>query len=63
MIAYDANEKAVSEEHAGEVGQSYDTNFKASDNSSFPPIVNDLLKLYGCTKRSGGFSQPFLGRG
>ena len=63
MIAYDSNDRAITEEHAGAVGVSYDSNKKASSANAFPPMVNDLLRQYGCTKSGGGFSQSFIGRG
>ncbi len=62
MIAYDANEGAIIEEHAGAVGASYDSSKKAADNSAFPPMVSNLLSTYGCTSTSGGFSQGSVGR-
>lgn len=61
MIGYDPNEKAVNYEAVDTVKVAYDTNKKGSA-SDFPPIVNDLLRHYGCKKSSGGFSQTYAGR-
>ncbi len=62
MMSYDANARAVSEEHAGAVGQSYDTKYKSSDNTEFDPMTKALLSQYGCTQTSGGFTQSYVGR-
>ncbi len=61
MFAYDPNSKALTEEHAGSVGHSYDARLRASSNLEFPPMVYALLKKYGCMK-SGGFTQVNMGR-
>jgi len=61
MMAYDANDKAIIEEHAGAVGVSYDVRLKGS-SSEFPPMVIGLLSQYGCKGVSRGFSQSYVGR-
>ena len=62
MLSFDANDKSISEEHAGEVGVSYDTKLKASDNTEFDPMTKALLKNYGCKSSNRGFSQSYVGR-
>jgi len=61
MMAYDANDKAIIEEHAGAVGVSYDVRLKGS-STEFPPMVIGLLSQYGCKGSSRGFSQSYVGR-
>lgn len=62
MLSFDANSKAISEEHAGAVGVSYDTSLKADDNMTFDPMTQALLRQYGCSSSNSGFSQSYLGR-
>ncbi len=62
MLSFSVNDKAISEEHAGAVGVSYDVNLKADNNSAFDPMTQALLNQYGCNKSNSGFSQSYLGR-
>ena len=61
MLAYDPNERAVTSESVDVISVSYDAGMK-KDADAFPPIVQDLLRQYGCSKSSGGFSQGYVGR-
>jgi len=61
MMAYDANSKAITSESVDVISVTYDASKKGS-NSDFPTMVSALLKQYGCSGTSGGFSQIPLGR-
>ena len=62
MTAYDANQKAITKEKVDGLEVTYDSAYKANNNSSFNPITTSLLKQYGCINKSGGFSQSYVGR-
>ncbi len=61
MMSYDANARAVTSETVDVISVTYDASKKGS-NSDFPTMVSALLKQYGCSGTSGGFSQIPLGR-
>ena len=62
MMSYDVNAKAITEEHAGAVGVTYDSSYKASDNTAFDPMTQALLSQYGCKSSNTGLSQSYTGR-
>ena len=62
MTQYDANDKAIIEEHAGSVGHSFDARLKANSSLGFPPMASQYLSQYGCSGSNNGFSQTYLGR-
>ena len=61
MMSYDANNKAISSETVDVISVTYDVNKKGS-NSDFDNMTSALLKQYGCSGKSSGFKQTFLGR-
>ncbi len=64
MMYYDPNNRAIIEEHAGEVGAAYNPSYKVDNNAGYPPVVESLLSQYGCNQSntSSGFSQVPLTR-
>lgn len=61
MVAYDANEKAITSEAVDSLSVSYDTSKKGS-NSDFDSMTSMLLKQYGCSGQSSSFGMINLGR-
>ena len=62
MIAYDANDRAITSERVDTLAVTYDTDKKGSSDD-FPPMVSSFLKQYGCNNTNSGFAQISLGRG
>ncbi len=56
MMAYDANDRAITSETVDVLSVSYDANKKGS-NGDFPTMVRSLLSQYGCIGTGGGFNQ------
>jgi len=61
MMSYDANDRAVTKEQVGTLSVEYDANLKG-DVSEFDSMTSALLKQYGCSNKSSGFGQSYLGR-
>ena len=61
MLSFDSNERAVTSETVDVISVTYNANLKGS-NYDFPYIVSNILGQYGCTGKSSGAKQVFLGR-
>ena len=61
MLSFDSNDKAITGERVDTLGVTYAVSKKGS-NSDFDTMTSMLLKQYGCSGQSSGFSQVSLGR-
>ena len=61
MMSYDPYDKAVTKESVSTISTEYDVNMKG-DASDFDTMTSALLKPYGCSNKSSGFSQSYIGR-
>ena len=62
LYAFDANEKAITEEKVGSLQVKYDAALKADGSIVYPPFVAALLRPYGCRSTNGSTRQSYLGR-
>ena len=61
MTAYDPNEKAVTYEKVGSLATAYQAGMKGS-STDFDSMTSSLLRQYGCSGQSSGFSQSKVAR-
>ena len=62
LTEFDANNRAVTYEKAGELAQAFDANKKQSSALTIPPMAELYLSQYGCKSGNSGFSQTYAGR-